>query len=87
MNGLESLSNSLSTLAQNLSADITIMRGITHHKFDQLWKSGRMSRSAAYCWLARQMKMNSKDAHIEFFDLKQCAKVIRCVERNFPEFK
>ncbi len=87
MNGLHSLAGNLRAVAQHLGDEIVVARGLAHDKFDQIWKHGRMSRTGAYKWLAQQMRLPPAQAHIKFFDVEQCRKVIRCVERNFPDFK
>ena len=48
----------------------------THKIFDELWKSGRTSRSKAYKWLSNKMGLSSKDCHIGLFDEELCQKVI-----------
>jgi len=44
-----------------------------HRAFDQLWKGGRMSRSQAYEWMQRTMKLPPHEAHISLFSREQCA--------------
>ena len=45
----------------------------THAVFDPLWRSGRMSRKAAYGWLARRLGIPTEACHIGWFDLEQCS--------------
>jgi ssDNA-binding Zn-finger/Zn-ribbon topoisomerase 1 len=50
-------------------------------EFDQLWKSGQMTRSEAYRWLAREVGPNSPNGefHIGRADKEQCARVCEAV--------
>ena len=56
------------------------MRICAHDIFDELWKSGLMSRSQAYHWLANRMSMIKDKAHIKNFDTNQCKQVISLSE-------
>ena len=51
-------------------------RQTAHFFFDKTWRTGKMSRSAAYRALAREMKMKTRECHISYFDKDQCAKAI-----------
>lgn len=66
------------------TTDIKILRGQTHDVFDRLWKSGHMSRSQAYAWLAYQMHMSNEAAHIANFDEQQCRYVIQAAKTFLP---
>lgn len=69
-------SDALRELARNLNADAAVARGAAHDAFDPIWQSGKMSRTAAYKWLAERMGLNADDCHMEKFDAQQCHKVI-----------
>ncbi len=43
-----------------------------HKAFDELWKSGTYSRSAAYSWMRKAMGLDRVAAHISRFDVEQC---------------
>lgn len=47
-----------------------------HRSFDPLWKSGEMSRSDAYSWLAHKLGITKKECHIGLFDIDMCRKVV-----------
>lgn len=47
-----------------------------HAAFDQLWQSGRMTRKAAYSWLARTTNLTPSSAHIAKMDRAQCEAVV-----------
>lgn len=55
--------------------DVRVARVNAHEKFDYLWKTKKMSRSVAYRWLAANMGLSKKDAHIRFFTAAQCMRV------------
>lgn len=48
----------------------------THQIFDAFWREKRMSRTAAYKWLAKKMGLPEKHTHIGGFEMDQCQKVI-----------
>ncbi|MFM7425107.1 MAG: zinc-finger-containing protein [Elainella sp.] len=48
------------------------LRSLCHQQFDQLWRSGRQSRSQAYRWLAEAMGLPPQSAHFGCFDKTQC---------------
>lgn len=53
---------------------------ITAHKhFDELWQSGKMSRSAAYRWL--QEKFGTDEIHIGWMTKEQCYETIGYCQR------
>lgn len=68
--------NALRSMAHRLGDHITVARGEAHAAFDPLWKSGAMSRSQAYKWLAMQMGLRPDDCHMEKFTVEQCRKVV-----------
>lgn len=49
-----------------------------HDAFDALWRGPhrRMSRRAAYSWMAQVMGLSSADAHIGRFTIRQCEQLI-----------
>lgn len=55
---------------------LRLKRMETHQVFDAFWKHRRMSRTAAYKWLAEQMKLPAEKAHIGGFEMDQCQQVI-----------
>lgn len=44
--------------------NIRLLRRAAHASFDRLWESGRMSRGRAYRWLARQLGIPEREAHM-----------------------
>lgn len=54
-------------------------RQMAHSAFDQIWKSGKMKRRAAYEWLAGHLGMSYADCHIGMFDVAQCERVVEIV--------
>jgi len=47
-----------------------------HAAFDPIWKSGVMTRKAAYKMLSARMGIPEAKTHIGMFDVEQCKKVI-----------
>jgi hypothetical protein len=62
--------------------DVKMARVMAHNTFDKLWKSGHMSRSQAYAWLAFEMQLSKDQAHIAKFNVQQC----RYIEYVCKEF-
>ncbi|EKS6335744.1 hypothetical protein OR191_002423 [Enterobacter hormaechei] len=40
--------------------------------FEALWRSGRMSRTEAYIWLAAELNIPVGECHFGWFDISQC---------------
>lgn len=51
-----------------------------HEAFDQLWRSGALTRTFAYEWLAKQMGLSAAECHIGMFDVEQCERVVAIIE-------
>lgn len=47
-----------------------------HEAFDTAWR-GRISRGRAYRWLAEQLGIDRRKAHIGMFDVAQCDRVVQ----------
>lgn len=59
-------------------------RAEAHSIFDQLWKSGEMTRTEAYRWLAEQLRIPYERCHMLQFDEYLCQQVVKvCVLRDF----
>lgn len=53
-----------------------------HLEFDFIWKTGIMTRTGAYLWLATKLQIEPAVCHIGMFDIEMCKKVIRvCQDR------
>lgn len=57
-----------------------------HEEFDKLWKGSSLSRSDAYNWLTKVMKLG-KEAHIAEMDIAQCRKLIGLCKLKPPKGK
>ena len=55
---------------------LRLKRQETHQVFDRFWKGRGWTRSAAYRWLAKQMKLPAELAHIGGFEMEQCQRLI-----------
>lgn len=70
----------LGTLA---TPEIRKARSAAKDAFNPLWQSGRMTRSAAYAWLAAAMGIsNVEECHIGWFDVDQCDAVISAINNR-----
>lgn len=59
-------------------------RMAAHAAFDPMWRSGEMSRSAAYRWLAQQLNLSKEECHMLQFDIETCRRVKQlCDARDF----
>ncbi len=61
------------------NAALRALRHRAHLAFDPMWKSGQMTRRAAYQWLADQLKMERRLCHIGHMGLDQCDAVLAAV--------
>jgi hypothetical protein len=67
------------------NAELRQARQLAHSLFDPLWRrkaakegiSEKKARGMAYSWLAAQMDIDKKLAHIGYFNAEQCA---QCIE-------
>lgn len=59
-----------------VDADTHQARKTAHQAFDQIWKSGAMTRSAAYRALAAEMGIPPSECHIKLMTASQCGSVI-----------
>ncbi len=60
---------------------LRLKRMEAHRVFDVLWKSGRMTRTGAYRWLAGELHLPEGRAHIGGFEMGQCQRVIELCEK------
>ena len=64
------------------NGDLRNKRIRAHRAFDQLWKSGRMTKKEAYRWLQMQFGLPREQAHIAMFGEYMCERVIReCTQK------
>ena len=65
--------DSLGTMA---NAELREWRKKAHKAFDQIWRTGKITRKAAYTKLMLAMNLGKKEAHIAKMDVAQCKKVV-----------
>jgi hypothetical protein len=58
------------------NAEHRIAKSVAHVAFDPLWKSRCMTRDEAYNWLAKAMGIHRRHAHIGWFTLEECRRVV-----------
>lgn len=61
---------------------LRLKRMETHQIFDAFWKERGMTRSSAYQWLAEQMHLPEREAHIGSFEMDACQQVISLCGRS-----
>ena len=61
--------------------DLRNLRIRAHRRFDEVWKSGIMSRDNAYRWMAELFGISMQDAHIAMFGEYRCKELIRHCEQ------
>ena len=67
----------------NLANEVLRLKRMeTHQVFDGFWKRRGMTRTGAYKWLAAQMDISEKRAHIGSFEMDACEQVIRLCREN-----
>lgn len=69
-------SKSHAPLGTMANAELRALRSQAHKEFDPLWKEHGLTRTIAYSWLARAMKLHYERCHIGSFTKEQCLKVI-----------
>lgn len=71
----------------NVANEILRLKRIEAHQvFDSLWKSRNMDRTAAYRWLAKELGLPMRTAHIGGLEMDQCQRVIDlCKEERQKE--
>ena len=63
-----------------------------HRIFDRLWKpkgeeKPRMTRSQAYTWLKKGLKLTDDEGHIGKFTIAQCEALVALVKKKYPGVK
>jgi len=74
--------NSETPLGTMANSELRECRKKAHLHFDKFWKSREMSRSEAYKWMANQMGLGAKGAHIAMFDVGKCEILINKIKRE-----
>lgn len=73
--------NPLGTMADK---ETRVWRMRAHEAFDPLWKSNKMSRSAAYAEMSRRLGIPPEQAHISHMDAGQCQRVVNAFSDARP---
>ena len=60
-------------------------RSAAHEAFDPLWKSKRVTRHAAYAWLAAELGVEGKDCHIGMMTEDQARRVVQVARARAQE--
>lgn len=57
-------------------SDLARLRCMAHAAFDPKWQSGKMSRTEAYAWLAKELSIPKEACHMLMFDEEMCKRVL-----------
>lgn len=70
-------------LGRLADAELRRAKSAAHAAFDPLWqaKGRRLTRSAAYAWLARELGIKPADCHIGMFDVATCNRVVAICQK------
>ena len=71
-------------LGRPANAALRKQRQSVHAAFDPLWKSGTMTRTAAYSKLAEGLGVAKQNCHIGMFDAAQCERALVVVQAIKP---
>lgn len=70
-------------LGRLANAELRRAKQYVHAAFDPIWRSGELSRSRAYAWLARALNISTAECHIGMFDVERCRAAYRaCIDRR-----
>lgn len=58
------------------------LRKLAHKEFDPLWKTGKMTRTQAYKYLAWKLKLPYRKCHMKLMKKEQLKKVLRILEKE-----
>jgi hypothetical protein len=61
------------------------LRTKAHAAFDPLWRSGLMTRSKAYFWLACELKLDVAACHISWLSKQQLKQTVEIAAKYFAE--
>lgn len=80
--GTHKTSPDMAPLGRLANAELRKAKSAAHAAFDPLWKSGRMSRRAAYAWLSDKLGLPPEKTHIGMFDVDTCAAVVAATKEK-----
>lgn len=67
------------------NAELRAAKVAAHKAFDPLWRSGVLSKTDAYNWLAFKMRLPVEKCQFGFFTVEQCMAVVAvCLRRARP---
>jgi len=74
--GKKIISDGTLPMGRLANAELRSAKQAAHAAFDPIWKSGFLSRRAAYTWLADVLGIPFDQCHIGEFDLQRCRQVV-----------
>ena len=79
--------NTHNPLGRMADKETRLLRMQCHNVFDPLWKSGLLSRSAAYKWLASALNIPKEQTHISWLTKENLEVAIVLCKRYYEERK
>ena len=61
---------------------LRLKRKETHQVFDSFWKERGMTRTQAYHWMAKKLRLSEQLAHIGGFEMDRCQRLIDLCEKE-----
>lgn len=61
---------------------LRMKRKETHQIFDSFWKERGMTRTQAYHWMAKKLRLSEQLAHIGGFEMDRCQRLIDLCEKE-----
>lgn len=55
--------------------------------FDPIWRDGHMTRSSAYAWLAKALRVSKMNCHMIKFDIAMCERVVEVSTSKLEELR
>lgn len=74
-------------LGRLANAELRLWKRKAHDAFDQLWRSGHMTRKEAYAWLSKRLGIPKAFTHIGMFSLATCQRVVGLAEARASTIK
>lgn len=69
------------------NAELRKARSAAHAEFDPLWQMGYMKRTDAYSWLASELGIPVKQAHIGMMDMDLAVMTYTVSKAKFQQFQ
>ncbi len=79
---LKALKGTTRPLGNLANETLRLKRKETHQVFDSFWKERGMTRTQAYHWMAKKLRLSEQLAHIGGFEMDRCQRLIDLCEKE-----